>query len=172
MAIGALYVFICAGAKQCRVCACICVCSSTYSRVQLVCLIYFFIFFSSASVFFAYFNSWLFTLEVQECASVCWACSCIVGMVLGHRDWLCAYFAFSHSDATMQFARESGITPAQVPMLYAKEIFELSLPYSGFAVAMPKVGPKNAYNLFCAMWPGGNAMEHLWMSVVDSIRHT
>lgn len=101
-------------------CVGVCVCSSTYSRISFISS-----HFSSSSssllVVVRFTRSFQFLIIyfggahkepiVCVCVCECDGCSCIVGNVR-LKDWLCAYFAFSHilGCNAISPVRESGIT--------------------------------------------------------------
>lgn len=142
-----MFSFIC----ECR---CDCVCSSTYSRGSHVpedSSYLFLHFFSSSSstlavmCFFCWcscfgfvsaherihFNSWLFTLEVRAMDRMEWIVSIALLVWFGLKDWLCAYFAFSQSNARQSEVREKervDITSCIAAKCYKRAIYLLSLP--------------------------------------------
>lgn len=78
-----------------------------------------------------HFNSWLFTLEVRAMDRMEWIVSIALLVWFGLKDWLCAYFAFSQSNARQSEVREKervDITSCIAAKCYKRAIYLLSLP--------------------------------------------
>lgn len=124
------------------------VCSSTYSRVQVVRLIYPITFRPSLtlhalSLSLTHFNSWLFTLLVQK-----WSWSCIVGEVWPQRLNMCVFRILTFECNAMQSlkrAKENGITYRQFQKRYK---YICCLYHILVYMHCPKPAKKNLYISF------------------------
>lgn len=158
-----LYVFI-------YIFATLCVCVRRHIRAFYLFLQFFLLLFGS--VFFSlilildyiYIGGALHTMNRPRNLSVCVCvrCSCIAGKVR-LKDWLCAYFAFSHSDIYAMQSRSERVA-SHVGIAANVHWYICCLFHILVSVQCPK--PAKNSRIYSLKW---HPMGHLWMSAVDSI---